>query len=158
MARIVLSGDELINILWANNLIPDQVVDVKANGEEIKIRVKTPWPVLKSLRVGIRFAGFQDGHVVLQLVTNRVMDRFDWLIDRMLESLRLHDHGGRWEYPHLFVNVNLLVQRQLRGVTIEDLTFEDGHFHVTTLHVGSDDSGVESRDDGREKAAGGRPE
>ena len=134
MARIVLSGDELVNILRANALIPDHVTDVRANGEEIRLRVKTPWPVLKSLRVGVRFAGFEEGQVVLQLVTNRVMDRFDWLIDKMLESLRLHDHGGRWEYPRLFVDVNRLIEQRLQGVAIEDMTFEDGCFHVRTVH------------------------
>ncbi|MBN2128698.1 MAG: hypothetical protein JW741_04350 [Sedimentisphaerales bacterium] len=135
MAHIVLSGDELVNILDANELIPDHVTDIHTNGEEIRIRVKTPWPLLKSLRVGIRFMGFDDGQVVLQLVTNRVLDRFDWLIDRMLESLRLEDHGSRWEYPHLFVDVNRLIQRQLRGVTVNEMTFEDGYFHISTTHA-----------------------
>jgi hypothetical protein len=139
MARIVLSGDELVHILRANGLIPDHVTDVQANGEEIRLRVRTPWPVLKSLRVGVRFAGFDEGQVVLQLVTNRVMDRFDWLIDKMLESLRLQDHGGRWEYPCLFVNVNRLIERQLQGVTIEDMTFEDGYFHIRTAHTANGD-------------------
>ena len=135
MAQVVLSGDELIAILRANALIPGHVTDIKTNGEEIKVKLKTPWPVLKSLRVGIRFVGFEDGYVILQLVTNRLMDRFDWLIDRMLESLQLEEHGGRWEYPRLSVDVNRLVGRHLRGVEIADMTFEDGLFHIVTAHT-----------------------
>jgi len=134
MAHIVLSSDELVNILNANELIPDHVTGIHTNGEEIKIRVKTPWPLVKSLRVGIRFVGFDGGQVVLQLVTNRVLDRFEWLIDKMLEPLRLEEHGSRWEYPRLFVDVNRLIQQQLRGVTIKDMTFEDGYFHISTTH------------------------
>jgi hypothetical protein len=143
MARIVLSGDELVNILQANGLIPDHVTDVSADGREIRLRVKTPWPVLKSVRVGVRFAGFDDGQVVLQLVTNRVMDRFDWLIDRMLESMRVQDHWGRWEYPRLFVDVNRVIRERIRGVEIEGMTFEDGYFHVSTMHSRNGDSGPE---------------
>ncbi len=134
MAQIVLSGDELIGILRANELIPDQVTHIQANGEEVKLRVRTPWPVLKSVRVGIRFAGFDEGSAVFQLATNRLIDTFDWLVDKMLESLRLADYGGRWEYPYLYVDVNRLVQQRVRGVQIDDVVFQNGHFHITATH------------------------
>ncbi|MBN1361268.1 MAG: hypothetical protein JW993_11780 [Sedimentisphaerales bacterium] len=134
MAQIVLSGDELLGILYANGLIPDQVRDIRANGQEIKLKVRTPWPVLRSVRVGVRFAGFDEGEAVFQLVTNRLIDKFDWLVDRMLESLRVADYGGRWEYPHLYLDVNRFVQQRIRGVKIDDMVFDDGLFHITTTH------------------------
>jgi hypothetical protein len=134
MAQIVLSGDELIGILHANELIPDQVTDVKANGDELKLKVRTPWPVLKSVRVRMRFTHFDDGNVVFQLVTNRLVDTFGWLVDKILASLRLTDYGGRWEYPCLYVDVNKLVQQRMRGVYIDDMVFQNGHFYITTTH------------------------
>lgn len=134
MAQIILSGDEIIGILHANELIPEQVTDIKANGEEIRLKVRTSWPVLKSVRVGVRFTGFDDGQAVLQLVTNRLIDKFDWLVDKMLESLRLADHGGRWEYPCLYVDVNKFVQQRIRGVSVDDMVFENGLFCITTTH------------------------
>ncbi|UCD49633.1 MAG: hypothetical protein JSW27_19135 [Phycisphaerales bacterium] len=134
MAQIVLSGDELVGILQANGLIPDQVTDIEVDGEEIKLKVKTPWPLLKSLRVGVRFEGFNDDHVALQLVTNRLIDTFDWLVDKMLDSFPLADYGGRWEYPCLYVDVNKLLQERIRGVKIDDVEFFDGQFRITTVH------------------------
>jgi len=134
MAQIVLSGDELVGILQANGLIPDQVTDIEADGEEIKLKVKTPWPLLKSLRVGVRFEGFRDDHVVLQLVTNRLIDTFDWLVDKMLDSFPLDEYGGRWEYPRLHIDVNRLLQERIRGVRIDDMEFFDGQFRITTAH------------------------
>lgn len=134
MAQVVLSGDELIGILHANELIPSQVADIRASGDEIKLKVRTPWPVLKSVRVRMRFAGFDEGNVVLRLVTNRLIDAFDWLVDKMLKSLRLPEYGGRWEYPCLYVDVNKLVQQRMRGVYIDDMVFRDGRFHITTTH------------------------
>jgi hypothetical protein len=134
MAQIVLSGDELVGILQANGLIPDQVTDIHADGEEIKLKVKTPWPLLKSLRVGVRFEGFDGDHVVLQLVTNRLIDTFDWLVDKMLESFPLADYAGRWEYPRLYIDVNRLVQERVRGVQIDEMTYFDGQFRITTVH------------------------
>ncbi len=134
MAQIVLSGDELVGILQANGLIPDQVTDIETDSEEIKLKVKTPWPLLKSLRVGVRFEGFDNDHVVLLLVTNRLIDTFDWLVDKMLDSFPLAEYGGRWEYPRLHVDVNRLLGERVRGVKIDDMTFFDGQFRITTVH------------------------
>ena len=134
MAQINLSGDELVCILTANGLVPDEVMDIEIAGDEIKVRVRTPWPILKSIRVGMRFAGFEQGQAVLQLMTNRLIDKFDWLVDKMLVRFPLADHGARWEYPKLYVDVNRLLEQQVRGVRITGIVLEDGQFHVTTTH------------------------
>jgi len=132
MAQVVLSGEELVGILRANGLMPAQVAAVETAGEEVRLKVRTPWPIVKSIRVAVRFAGFEKGEVVLQLVTNRLLDTFDWVVDRMLAGLELQDHGGRWEYPRLYVNVNQLLRRQVRGVEITQMAFRDGCFQITT--------------------------
>jgi hypothetical protein len=134
MAQIILSGDELVCILHANGLVPEEVIDIELAGEEITLRVKTPWPIFKSIRVGLRFAGFQGGKVVLQLVTNRLIDQFDWLVDKMLAGFPLADHGARWDYPKLHVDVNHLLGRQIRGVEVTNVAFEEGRFRITTSH------------------------
>jgi hypothetical protein len=137
MAQIILSSHEVIRILQANACIPPQIMEITADDEEIKLKVRTDWPILKSMRVGMRFAGYDNGCLVLQLATNLLTDKFNWLVDRMIEPLRLAEHGGRWEYPRLYIDVNRLVQRQLRGVTIENIIFQSGLFHVTTVHANS---------------------
>ena len=134
MGQIVLSGEELISILAANTRLPEQVIGIETDGEEIKVHVATPVPLLRSIPVRVRFAGFEQGQIVLQLVTNRVIDKFDWLVNRMLASLKVAEHGGRWEYPKLYVNVNQLLQQQVRGIQIVDVAFRDGQFHITTNH------------------------
>ena len=137
MAQIILSSHELISLVQANACIPQQIMDIAVDEEEIKLKVRTDWPILKSIRVGMRFAGFDNGCVVLQLATNLLTDKFNWLVDRMIEPLRLEEHGGRWEYPRLYVDVNRLIQRQLRGVAIENVVFQDGLFYITTVHTNS---------------------
>jgi hypothetical protein len=135
MAQIIVSGDELVCVLHANGLIPQEVTDIETAGEEIRVRVRTPLPLLTSIRVRLRFAGFERGHAVLQFVTNRFMDRLEWLLDKMLARYPLADHGARWEYPRLYVDVNQLLHRQVRGVQIAGVVFEDGRFHITTVHL-----------------------
>jgi len=137
MGQIILSGDELVSILAANARMPDQVTGIETDGEEIRVHVATPLPILRSIPVRVRFAGFDRGQVVLQLVTNRLVDKFDWLVNKMLASLKVEDHGGRWEYPRLYVDVNRLLRRQVRGVEIASVVFQDGRFHITTSHPAS---------------------
>jgi hypothetical protein len=134
MGQIILSGDELVCILAANARMPEQVMGVETEGEEIKVHVATALPVLRSIPVRIRFAGFEQGQLVLQLMTNRLIDKFDWLVNRMLASFKIEDYGGRWEYPRLYVDVNRLLQQQVRGVEIAGVVFREGHFHITTSH------------------------
>ncbi|MGE5294231.1 MAG: hypothetical protein ACM3VT_05330 [Solirubrobacterales bacterium] len=135
MAQIVLSGDELVCILNANGLVPEEVNDIELAGQEIKLRIKTPWPIFKSIRVGLRFTGFEEGHVVLHLATNRLIDQFDWLVDKMLAGFPLANHGARWEYPRLRVDVNQLLRRHVRGIEVTNIAFEEGQFRITTSHV-----------------------
>jgi hypothetical protein len=137
MAQIILSSHELVSTVQANAHIPPQIMDIAADDEEIRLKVRTDWPILKSIRVGMRFAGFENGCLILQLATNLLTDKFNWLVDRMIEPLRLEEHGGRWEYPRLYIDVNRLVQRQFHGIVIENIVFRDGLFHITTTHTNS---------------------
>lgn len=159
MGQIILSGDELVCILIANGLLPEEVIDVELAQDEIKLRIKTPWPVFKSLRVGLRFVGFEQGQVVLQLVTNRLIDQFDWLVDKVLAGFPLAEHGARWEYPKLHVDVNPLLRRQVRGAEITNIAFAEGEFRITTNHslaVNSGDSDSTERQDDKSPRGGDR--
>ncbi len=134
MGQIVLSGEEMVSLLAANARLPEQVMKIETEGQEIRIHVATPLPLLRSVPVRVRFAGFERGQIVLQLVTNRVIDQFDWLVNRVFSSLKIEEQGGRWEYPRLSVDVNRLLRQQLRGVEIADVIFRDGRFHIITNH------------------------
>lgn len=150
MAQLIVAGDELVAILRVNGLVPAEVQEVEIAGAEIKLRVRTPWPILKSVPVHLRFVGFEGGCMVLQLQTNRLIDKFGWLVDKMLATVPLADHGARWEYPQLHVDVNLLLARQVRGVEVTDIVLDDGYFHISAAGVkqaGPDAEGPEDATD-----------
>jgi hypothetical protein len=132
MAQVVLSGEELVGIVQANGWIPEEISIVEVKGKEIELKVRTPLPLFKSVRISVQFAGFEDGRVIFQLGTNRVMDSLSAVIGKMLESLRLEDYGGRWEYPCLYLAVNPLLGRYVRGIEIESINLQDGCFHIQT--------------------------
>ncbi len=144
MGQIVISGEEVVSTLHANALIPQQIMNIGIDGEEIKIRVRTQWPVLKSVPVTMRFAGFCEGQLILQLATSRLTDKLSWLLDKMLESFDLAASGGRWEYPRLYIDINRLIQDQVCGVRIADIVVRDGLFHITTMHTNGQIAGADS--------------
>jgi hypothetical protein len=138
MAQIILSTEEIIGILAANRWIPQEVTALEAAGREIRLKVRTPLPLLKSLQVSAQFIAYESGIITFQFATNCVIDGFDAVVGRMLKSLHFEDYGGRWEYPRLYVAVNPLIRQRVRGVEIEDVVFQDGCFRIqTTTHPAS---------------------
>ncbi len=130
MAQIILSGAELVGVLQANGWVPGAVTALEADGREFRLQVRTPLPLLASVRVSVHFVGYENGRILLQFVTNRLMDRLGPVIDEAVKSLPLADYGARWEYPRLAVALNPLVRRRTQGVEIEDVVFRDGCFHI----------------------------
>jgi hypothetical protein len=135
MAEIILSGEELIGILQANGWVPDEVAALDVDGREIRMKVRTPFPLLKSFPLTVQFVCFEEGHVVLEFETNRLMDHLGSMIGRLFEASPLVACGGRWEYPRLYVRVNQLIEQRVRGVKVEDVVFRNDRFHIRTTHT-----------------------
>jgi hypothetical protein len=153
MAEIVLSSEELVGVLQANGWVPEEVTAMEANGREIRLRVRTPLPLLKSMGVTVQFVGFEDGHVILQMSTNRFVDNFGSLIGKALESFPWADYGSRWEYPRLYVDVNRLIQQRVRGIRIADVAFRNDRFCIEMMHTGSQKTALDEPDAGEVRRA-----
>jgi hypothetical protein len=132
MAKITVSIAEIVRILGANELISQSVEEIKTQGDRISFKLKTDWPALKHIRVGIGFVDFRDGNVILEIVTNRLVDRFDWLGRKLLNSLNLPDYVSHGEYPRIHVDINKLLARKIRGIRIDSIAFNEGQLYVTT--------------------------
>jgi hypothetical protein len=135
MAEIILSGEELVGILQANGWIPEELTDLETDGPQVRLKVRTPLPLLKSMPIVVQFVGFESGQVVLQFVTNRLMDNFGSLVGKALESFPWADHGSRWEYPRFYVAVNQLIQQRVCGIQVDNIAFRDDRFHIKTTHT-----------------------
>jgi hypothetical protein len=148
MAQIVLSGEELVGVLQANGWVPEEVTALEADDREVRLKLRTPVPLLKSIGVTVQFVGFDSGQLILRIATNRLIDSFNGLISKWVESFSLADYGGRWEYPRLYIGVNQLLRQRVHGVRIDDVVFQEGCFHIKTTHLPSgrtvaDDFGTE---------------
>ena len=132
MAEVVLPADELIALLDANKLIPQQVFDIQAGQADVSFRVKTGWVVPKSVRVRLRLVGFEAGQATVEIGAGRLVETFDWLVEKYLNTLLAGLPAVRCQYPRLYVDVDRLLGERIKGVRVTDITFADGQLRVVT--------------------------
>lgn len=73
--------------------------------------------------------------MAFEMTTNRLVDKFDWLVRRLFKSLHLPDYVSQCEYPRVRVDINKVLADKIKGVQIENIAFENGQFCVT-IHAG----------------------
>ncbi len=131
MAKLQFTVNELNRILNSNNLFPQQISDIEADGENIHLRIKTGWFALKTIRISVKFVNFNDEGAIFEVVQNRLMNKFDWLIHKWAESVELPEHVDLREYPKVYVDLNKVLAEKARGIRADEISFEKGQFFVT---------------------------
>ena len=131
MAKLQFTVNELNRILDSNNMFPRHISDIEADEENIFIRIKTGWFALKTIRISVRFVSFNDEGAVLEVVQNRLMSKFDWLIHKFAESAELPEYVNLREYPKVCVDLNKVLAEKAKGIRANEVLFEKGQFFVT---------------------------
>ena len=131
MAKLHISVTELDRILNSNNLLPEQISGMEADGDNIHLRIKTGWFALKSVRMSVKFINYKDENAVFEVVQNRFMNKFDWLIHKLAESAHLPEYINLDEYPKVHVDLNKVLAEKTKGIRLDDLSFEKGLFLIT---------------------------
>lgn len=130
MAEIIVSVDELVHILKANNMMPPKVRDIEAYHQGISFKIKTGLFPLMLIRIVVKFTEYADDCAVFEVVQNPLMKKFDWLIHKWIESMQMPEHIRKIEYPAIHIDVNGVLAQQLKGVRIKNISFESGLFYA----------------------------
>src|SRR6056297_2369278 len=110
MASIILSNEELINILKANDLIPDIVKELRAVDDYITIRLKTKAFIKPYIPITLRFYEYASDHIVLSIET-------DWLtrnlaslvkINKILNN-RFKSNIIKFDFPLMYIEIHRLL-------------------------------------------------
>ena len=132
MAKITFTHTELLNILLANELLPKKVLRPKVEGQEIHFTVETNIPLLQYVPASLKFVSFTDNNAIFELtVVNSSLSK---TISRLnlMSKLDVPDYV-KIEFPRISVDINeLLKHRNIRGVKIEDIIFDNGEFTIIT--------------------------
>ena len=132
MAKITFSHTELIKILLSNELLPKQILRPKVEGDEIHFVVETNLPLLQFVPASLRYLSFTDNNAIFELTV--VNSSLNAMIGRLNLSSKLNaPEYVKFDFPKVYVDVNeLLKEKNIRGVLLKDITFNDGEFTITT--------------------------
>ncbi|MBN1806957.1 MAG: hypothetical protein JW837_17045 [Sedimentisphaerales bacterium] len=132
MAKIIFTHTELLSILLSNELLPDKIQHPKIEDQKIRFTVETGLPILPLVPASLRFISFADNNAIFELtVVNSALNKTIGRLN-LLSKLDVPDYV-RIDFPKISVDVNeLLRRRNIRGVQIKDIFFDNGEFTIIT--------------------------
>jgi hypothetical protein len=132
MAKITFSLEELVKFLISNGFLPASIVRAKVKGERIHFIIRTNSFILPFIPASLGYLSFENNRAMFELtiVSNRLNKSISWLDEAF--KLKIPSYV-KLEYPNLSVDVDkLLTEKNLRGVRVKDIFFEDGEFAIVT--------------------------
>ena len=132
MAKISFSLEELVGVLISNKVFPPEIVRVIARGEKIHFVIRTNLFILPFVPASLRFLSFNDNLAVFELTI--VSSHLGKSLDRFGQMLKLKIPGYmKLDYPRLLVDVDMLLkEKNIKGVRVKDVLFENGEFTIVT--------------------------
>lgn len=128
MAKIIVSVAEIIDIIVANNLMPEQISEIDIQGDTISFQYKTGKIVPAKIEASVNFEEFDKGLMIFGIQTS-------WLADKLLRIMSLPQSNYiQIDYPNVIFYMQRFFNDKLKGVQIEDIKFQKGEFTITTYN------------------------
>jgi hypothetical protein len=135
MATITFNLEELIQILTSNELLREEILRPKVEGDRIHFVIKSNSFILPYIPASLVYLSFSDNRAVFELVI--VSSRLNKPLRRLNQILHLRlPIYVRLEYPKVYVDTDkLLEEKKIRGIRVKDISYNDGEFTVTTYNI-----------------------
>ena len=137
MAKITFSLKEIIEILDQNEQIHRDITDLRVEGETVHFKIKTGIPLVPLVPASATYENFEHNILTLRMHIQRVGSALakkavHWMTARHSEKI---PPFITIDYPELYIDVKRAIDTNIKGVVVEDILHEDGHFTVTTRNV-----------------------
>jgi hypothetical protein len=134
MAQIIFTPREAVNVLMANDLLPEAINDIEVKDDTLILKVATPLPLVDYLPVSVKYIAFKDGvlelEVAVPLLKGKMLETVVHLVQGSLE--RRFQGQIQLDYPRLSVHINkLLPANNIRKLSVHEISFDSGLFNVT---------------------------
>lgn len=126
MARLEFSAYELIELIYANDMMPNQIVAVDVQGNTINAKVSTGLPFPKTIDLATTFTKYINGVLFFRIHTS-------WVVDKILHVIPLP--AQRYiniNFPNLEIYLQKIIREKMHKLEIESITFLNGHLTVYT--------------------------
>ena len=135
MAKITFSLDEFSQILISNELLREEILRPKVDGERIHFVIRTNSFILPYIPASLGYLSFSDDQATFELTI--VSSYLNKAVSRLKQILQLKlPVYIKLEYPKIFVDVDkLLKEKNIKGIRDKDVSFEGGEFTITTCNI-----------------------
>jgi hypothetical protein len=135
MAKITFNLDELTQILISNELLREEILRPKVEGERIHFVIKTNSFILPYIPASLGYLSFSDNLATFELTI--VSSYLNKAVSRLKQILQLKlPVYMKLEYPKILVDVDkLLKEKNIKGIRVKDISFEGGEFTITTCNI-----------------------
>jgi len=132
MAKITFILEELLKILISNELLPSQIIRARVKGQRVHFVIRTSAFILPFIPASLRYVGFDNNNAIFELtiVSAHLNKTVGWLN----QALKLKIPACmKLEYPNIYVDIDkLLEEKNIKGVQVKDIFFENGQFTIVT--------------------------
>ena len=135
MAKIIVSLEELKQILISNELLRGEILRLKVDGNKIHFVIRTNSFILPYIPASLGYLSFSDNQAIFELTI--VSSHLNKAVNRLKQILQLKLPAYmKLEYPKIFVDVEkLLEEKNIKGIRVEDVSLKDGEFTITTCNI-----------------------
>ena len=135
MAKISFSLEELIKILISNELLPRQIIRARVKGQRVHFVIRTNAFILPFIPASLRYVSFDNNNAIFELTI--ASGHFKKAVSWLNQALQLKIPACmKLEYPNISVDVEkLLEEKNIKGVQVKDIFFENGEFAVVTADI-----------------------
>jgi hypothetical protein len=130
MAKISVTFAELVDILVANNIIPEQISNLVVDGNIISFKYKIKTPFLTAVDISLEFVEFENGLLTFKIKTA-------WLLEKMLSNPNFFKNEYiEVEKSKIMIYLDMLVKEKLKGLQIDKIYFTDNSLNIEiyTIH------------------------
>jgi hypothetical protein len=135
MTKITFNLEELINILISNELLPREIVRTRVKGERIHFVIRTNSFILPFIPASLKYLSFDNNNSILELtmVSGHLKKVVNWLDQAV--KLKIPSYM-KLEFPNILVDIDkLLEEKNIKGVRVKDILFENGEFVIVTDNI-----------------------
>ena len=135
MAKITFSLEELIKILISNELLPRQIIRTKVKDQRVHFVIRTNAFILPFIPASLKYIGFDNNNAIFELTI--VHGHLNKAVSWFNQALKLKIPACmKLEYPNISVDIDkLLEEKNIKGVQVKDIFFENGQFTIVTDNI-----------------------
>lgn len=131
MASIILSNEELINILKANDLIPDMIKDLRAVEDYIQFNLKTKNLIRPNIPITIWYYEYANDHIVFNIET-------DWLSRKIASFIQINKYLNKRfrnniikvDFPWIYIELRQLLGKNTKGLELKNVVYSNGRYTI----------------------------